>query len=297
MDSTNKIKHSAFFGEKGLTSTSANHIANLAKEYIQSAEMYLNNVVFYDIDMSLIGSDTKRLRTGSDSEVLQSIQVTILNIAKAKSLIAWLREAIKAKQKLIKDLENIKREDWAAKFNIILPEQPIYKAPLTEEEYYDSLDIKERNRYYELETEAAVIGKYIHPDGTFACQRQKLKDVMYNPNKVEGSGRDAIIYSYTPTVSINQIDETFFELQKIHREKQAQLNAIKHNCEVAINESVIKCNSEYTTALAEYQNEMDIISSRFKEWVQEEYQKYSKLKIVIPNSLVDIYNEINSLGK
>lgn len=291
------MKNSVFFGEKGLTSTSANHIANLAKEYIQSAEMYLNNIVFYNTDMSLIGSDTKRLRTGSDSEVLQSIQVTILNIAKAKSLIAWLREAIKAKQNLIKSLEGVKIENWATQFNITLPEKPIYNTPLTEEEYYDSLDIKERNRYYELETEAAIIGKYIHPNGSFACQRQKLKDIIYNPNRAEGSGRDTIIYSYTPTLSINDVDETFFELQKIHREKQAQLNAMKHNCELALNESINKCNSEYTTALEEYKNEMDIISSKFSEWVQEEYQKYSNLKIVIPNSLVGIYNEINSLGK
>lgn len=291
------MKNSVFFGEKGLTSTSANHIANLAKEYIQSAEMYLNNIVFYNTDMSLIGSDTKRLRTGSDSEVLQSIQVTILNIAKAKSLIAWLREAIKAKQNLIKNLEGVKIENWASQFNITLPEKPIYNTPLTEEEYYDSLDIKERNRYYELETEAAIIGKYIHPNGSFACQRQKLKDIIYNPNRAEGSGRDTIIYSYTPTLSINDVDETFFELQKLHREKQAQLNAMKHNCELALNESTNKCNLEYTTALEEYKNEMGIISSKFSEWVQEEYQKYSNLKIVIPNSLVGIYNEINSLGK
>lgn len=291
------MKNSVFFGEKGLTSTSANHIANLAKEYIQSAEMYLNNIVFYNTDMSLIGSDTKRLRTGSDSEILQSIQATILNIAKAKSLIAWLREAIKAKQNLIKSLEGVKIENWATQFNITLPEKPIYNTPLTEEEYYDSLDIKERNRYYELETEAAIIGKYIHPNGSFACQRQKLKDIIYNPNRAEGSGRDTIIYSYTPTLSINDVDETFFELQKLHREKQAQLNAMKHNCELALNKSINKCNSDYTTALTEYKNEMDIISSKFSEWVQEEYQKYSNLKIVIPNSLVGIYNEINSLGK
>lgn len=291
------MKNSAFFGEKGLTSTSANHIANLAKEYIQSAEMYLNNIVFYNTDMSLIGSDTKRLRTGNDLEVLQSIQTTILNIAKAKSLIAWLREAIKAKQNLIKSLENVKIENWATHFNITLPEKPIYNTPLTEEEYYDSLDIKERNMYYELETEAAAIGKYIHPNGSFACQRQKLKDITYNPNKTEGAGRDTIIYSYTPTLSINDVDETFFELQKIHREKQAQLNAMKHNCELALNESINKCNSDYTTALTEYKNEMDIISSKFAEWIQEEHQKYSNLKIVIPNSLLKIYKEINSLGK
>ena len=83
--------------------------------------------------------------------------------------------------------ENVKIENWATHFNITLPENPIYSTPLTEEEYYDSLDIKERNRYYELETEAAIIGKYIHPNGSFACQRQKLKYIIYNPNKKQRS--------------------------------------------------------------------------------------------------------------
>lgn len=42
-------------GEEGvaLTSTSANHIANLAKEYIQGVEMQLNNISFYNTEIAL----------------------------------------------------------------------------------------------------------------------------------------------------------------------------------------------------------------------------------------------------
>lgn len=45
-------------GEEGvaLTSTSANHIANLAKEYIQGVETQLNSICFFNAEVALVGS-------------------------------------------------------------------------------------------------------------------------------------------------------------------------------------------------------------------------------------------------
>ena len=40
------MENKVFFGENGLTSTSANHVANLAKEFISSSEKYLNSISF-----------------------------------------------------------------------------------------------------------------------------------------------------------------------------------------------------------------------------------------------------------
>ena len=52
-------KNIVFFGEGGLTSTSANHVANLAKEYAQKQESWLNAVCFYNTQIGLIGTDVK----------------------------------------------------------------------------------------------------------------------------------------------------------------------------------------------------------------------------------------------
>ena len=46
-----------FFAAAGLTSTSANHIANLAKEYVQAQSQELENVEFYNSFLTIIGSD------------------------------------------------------------------------------------------------------------------------------------------------------------------------------------------------------------------------------------------------
>ena len=288
-------------GEEGvaLTSTSANHIANLAKEYIQSVETQLNNICFFNVEVALVGSTggASTIQTGESLEVLDSLQSLLEGVAQAKSLIAWLREGIKAKENLMKDLQTISLEGWCKENGIAKPEAPNYGHVLTEIEYYASLPIKERNRYYQLETEAAVLGKYIHPDGYLSNARKELKDKLQHPHKVDGKGRDALIYTYTPTVIVTQVDNVFFELQKKHREVQAQLNAMKYNCEQAINESTNKVNTEYMTALQKYQAELKDVLGAFKTWKDEKSQEYSKLKVVIPNSLLGIYNTINSLGK
>lgn len=72
---------------------------------------------------------------------------------------------------------------------------------------------------------------------------------------------------------------------------------MKYSCEQAINESTSKVNSEYMVASQKYQAELKDILGAFRTWNDEKSQEYSKLKIVVPNSLLGIYNTINSLGK
>ena len=288
-------------GEEGvaLTSTSANHIANLAKEYIQGVETHLNNICFFNAEVALVGSvgGASIIQTGETSEVLNNLQSLLEGVAQAKSLIAWLREGIKAKESLMKDLQTTSLEDWCKENGMVKPETPNYGHVLTEAEYYASLPIKERNRYYQLETEAAVLGKYIHPDGHLSDSRKELKDKLQHPHRVDGKGRDTLIYTYTPTVDVAEVDNVFFELQKKHRGIQAQLNAMKHSCEQAINESTNKVNTEYMAASQKYQAELKDVLGAFKTWKDGKSQEYSKLKIVVPNSLLGIYHAIISLGK
>lgn len=299
-----KIKDMVFFANENtegvkLSSTSANHIANLAKEYIQGVETQLNNICFFNAEVALVGSvgGASTIQTGGTSEVLNDLQSLLEGVAQAKSLIAWLREGIKAKENLMRGLQTISLEDWCEENGIVKPKTPNYGHVLTEIEYYASLPIKERNRYYQLETEAAVFGKYIHPDGHLSNARKELKDKLQHPHKVDGRGRDALIYTYTPTVDVAEVDNVFFELQKKHREIQAQLNAMKYSCEQAINESTNKVNTEYMAASQKYQAELKDVLGAFKTWKDEKSQEYSKLKIIVPNSLLGIYNTINSLGK
>lgn len=290
-------KDSVFFGESGLTSTSANHVANLAKEYIQTIESYINGIHFTNISIKLIDSEsTNIIQAGINKDNLFTLSELLDRISESKSLIAWLREAISAKEKLLEDLGNINMVQWLTMNNITL-ERPEERHVLTEKEYYASLPIKERSRYYRLETTAAVIGKYIHPDGAFASARKEMKNIISHPHRIEGSGRDAIISTYTPSVQDYEVDSVFFDLQKRYREAQAQLNSMKHDCQLAINKSTVEVNTQYVNDLDKYNNEYQKQFAVYKAWKEAKNQEYSNLKIIIPDSLQGIYKIINTLGK
>lgn len=285
-------------GEAGvaLTSTSANYTANLAKEYIQTLQSELDNTSFVNITVGLIGTKEQQLiAQGVDS--LDDAQEKLVAIASAKSLIAWLREAIKAKEEILKEVRHYDCNDYC-KINGFEPYvRPTKIESLTADEYYKSLPIKERNRYFELETQAAVIGNYIHPNGAMSVARKKLKEKLKKPFEVSGSGRDALIYSYTASVNSEKVDEIFFNLQNKHREIQAQLNSMKHSCDEAVSKSANEAHRLYEAALEDYNNKQSLRLESFDAWQRSLYQEYSKLKIVIPNSLLGIYNTISKLGK
>lgn len=282
-------KDNIFFAEKGLTSTSANHIANLAKEWIQSIENSLN-VSFVSEDITLIGGTaTQSLKKGIGDTFFFSLKDKLQAIADAKSLIAWLREAIKARQSLINDVEELTLSEY---FDT-LPEKPAYPDLLNEDKYIASLSIKDRNRYYSLETKCAVIGKYIHPDGQFARARKAYYNALKEPSRADGSGRDTVIRTYTPTVSETKLESAFFELQKEHREAQAELNSIKFLMEKAITDDSIAKKEKYNEELASYNRKVEEMERELTLYKEKEIQRISSLKIVIPNNLLAVYEEVS----
>jgi hypothetical protein len=292
-------KDKIFFGEQGLTSTSANHVANMAKEMYQHLEEELGNFSFCSESISLLGANMvpTQYATGKTVEFLESLPDKLHDIAALKSLIAWLREAIKARKKLTDELASIGLEDWCRSQYIEYPHQPVMGHVLTEDEYYGSLSIKERNTYYMLETKCAVIGKFIHEDGKLSTERRRLTAITENPNILRENGRDTTIIRREPSVTTEQVDEVFFELQTKHREYQAALNAIKHKCELAIEQSQLEADTKYKTDSAEYRAVYAELLGRFTEWKHQQAVALQQLKIIIPDSLKPIYEKVNALGK
>lgn len=292
------METSVFFSHQGYTSTSANHIANLAKEYIRDLQGKVDNITFLNVKVSLLDSPNEKVtRIGYNENLLNCIPQWLVDIAEAKSLIAWLREAIKAKDEMFKIIQETNLEEWCKNNNILMPTRPMRGHILTEEEYYNSLSIKERNRYYSLETKAAVIGKIIHPEGAYSTNRDELISKLQNPIRVTGNGRDSILTYYSPSVPLEKVDAIYFALQKEHREIQAELNSMKHDCQVAIEESTNRVNLAHTGALAEYNKRIDELNDLFINWKDTEAQKCRQLKIIIPAALNSICEKVNKLGK
>lgn len=155
----------------------------------------------------------------------------------------------------------------------------------------------ERNRYYELETLAAVVGEAIHPGGSFAQARQALANHIQSPNEVNGNGRDTLIYTYVPTVNPDDVEDLYFRLQKLHRETQASLNAIKYECQKAVSDSVLASKTAYFNASKAYAEAIDILRARLSGIITERMREIGDMKITIPESLKGIYEDVSHLGK
>ena len=291
-------KDEIFFAENGITTTSASHIANLAKENYALIEKNLEKVKFYTTEISLLGFSNKQiLSEGVDEKVLKTISDSLIAIAKLKSLIAWLREAIKAKDRLIKEASALSDDIIALSLGIKLPERPESYGRLTEDDVIATWSIKQRNRYYYLDTLCSTIGKYIHPNGSFSDARESFIEKLSEKHSIQGGGRDAIIYSYIPTVTKEDVEDTFFKLQNDYREFQAELNSMKHQIEVALQEDDREKSQKETEEREIYLASIKSISSKISSYRKEKVREAQSLKIVIPDSLKGIYDTISKIGK
>lgn len=291
-------KDNIFFGENGITNTQANYIANLAKETYQTYENKLFVMSFYSETLNLIGTANQSLLSKGDTlDDLNSVPGDIEYIAQCKALIAYLREAIKARETLRKEIRDLDIDAYCRLMNIIVPVYPTRKEPLTEEDYYGSLNIKERNAYYTLEAQCATLGKFIHPKGALATARENLIQKLNRPHEASGAGRDTVIYNYEPTVNIEDVEKVFFSLQNKYRELQAQLNSIKFKCQTARETSELECQAEYVKACSDYKLEVAKISSEMVQYKKAKDVEIGKLKIVIPDKLKNVFDTISSLGK
>lgn len=287
-----------FFGTDGLTSTSANHVANLAKEYVRSLNKELEKVRFTDVFVTIIGSENKeKINKGWNFEKVLDIENNLCIVADVNSLIAWLREAIKERDVKTKKINEMTLGDYCVQFNYDIPEVPVRQAKITREEYISTLSVKERNKMLALGAKAAVFGKFIHEDCSFSVAREELVNRLLADTELKDSGRDTMIYKYVPTVSQEEVDNCYFQLQSIYRKAQAELNGYNHKIDEAVRQDAVQKQSEYNVACAEYTAKNAELEKKFEAYKVAELNRIAGLKIVIPNDLQSIYNTIVNLGK
>lgn len=282
---------SPFFGTEGLTSTSANHIADVAKEHYESLEEELAAINFVEEAISVVGSVDKTVSVLGTPDVLDKINAYLAEIAELKALIAWVREAIKQKEDFGKTLGHYMSDEY---MNLEQPERPRTR---TQEEILAGWDVKDRERYLTLEAECAVIGKFIHPKGAYAKARERLFKKMVTPIQTNENGRDTIITYYTPVVTKESVENKFFELQKKHRAAQAELNGLKARLKKEETEEKDKLSREYMAALEVYKTEKERLAETDKLYVEEERKKIESLKIVIPAHHRALYEKLTKMTK
>lgn len=294
-----------YFNEKGITSTEGNHLCNIAKELQQAAINRLNSIKFFKTTISVIGSNEKQLMS-KGNESLDFIEEDLQLVASLNAFCAWVREAIKEKERQQDNIRKLIFDEWAEQLSIELPTSPKHPSkPLvvSEQSVLDSWDINKRNKYLELEAFASTIGKYIHPNGEYSCAREKAHNAINKPISKEGSGRDTVLYHTTPSIDIEDVDNLYMFLQSKHREYEKQLNMMKAEIKESVTKLTVENNQHYENLLeiyrkeySDYNSKLLELRSQYNTWITKTLENISKYKIAIPNNLKETFNLLKKIS-
>ena len=294
METTNEI----FFSEHGLTSTSATHLADIAQEVIAGCEAKLKNLTFVTTKVDIVGSASesgKTVNIGYNEKMLEQVRPLLEEISSMNAFCAWMREAVKAKDKELKRVSSLTFEEWCADKDIEIPTKPKYPEETKETDVISQLNIKERNRYFQLEAVAATIGKYIHPGGAFSVAREELQNKIVKPYSTDGNGKDTLIYAHIPSVDPQKVEDVFFELQKWHRQNERELNKMKFAIKKQAEKRTLEKIHQFKQALEHEKQRHMLLFTQYREWQLKERERISRLKIVVPEALQDTYEKLNKL--
>lgn len=282
-------KHEIYFSsECGISLTNANFLANLDKELYRPFERKLMNLSFVTTKVKLLAYDSLNITTiGKDDATF--IPELLEKISAYKSLISWLREAIKAHTALVDEINKASFEY----FGIELPERPERLPTLTADDVMGEWSIKQREEYLRLEQYAATYGSIVHPDGSFSKARIKLLDALDAPNKLDGDR----LYINEPTCFPDEVDDIYLHVQQTARSYQARLNAIKAQVLKAVSESEQAEKRRFKAANDMYDVGYAKAVASLEECKTRELARINALKIVIPDHLKPIYDEVNKSGK
>lgn len=283
------INHS-MLGVEGRTSTSANHLANLAKEYYQKLESQIKNQSLVTRTVTTVGQNDITVLINGITD-LNHMNQYLKEIVQCKALIAYLREGIKAKKSLIEKVSDYISEEQK-EHSINRPSRPSF---ITDEDVINSWPLEKRMRYYSLEARAATYGQFIHPGDPFSKQREAFHKALSGESEIREREHYVLVYKNTPTIPLTDVETTFFDLQNKHREAEAELNSLKTEIQDAVQADKIQKEAEYKSAIEAYNAKTVELVNRDNLHRIEMNNTVSKYKIIIPDNLKDMVAKIENL--
>jgi len=293
-----------YFGEEGMTSTSANHVSAMANVMVQDIKNRLMGLRLYDKSIRVIGDAEVTVETVNNT--LPDIAEGVKQICKANALIAWLREAVKERENAQTYIQNMTLDDWMKKQGIEKPTSPVPPTMprINFQDYATILDtgltVKEYNRFVELNSALAVYGEMIHEKGLLTRQKSELQRIRQNPTEVKESGRDTIITQYRVDVNIDTyLNKLYTQLQSEYRQLQAEKNGIEAKFSNLAMDYQTRKMDEWKAAKAQFDRDCMAVNSQLvgydaqmKEWKKQRLEELAALKIIIPNDLKALYKEL-----
>ena len=293
-----------YFGEEGMTSTSAQHVSAMANVMVQDVKQHLMGLRLYEKSIRVIGDVECKVEEVNNT--LPEISDGVKQICKANALIAWLREAVKEREQAQQYIQDMTLDKWMELQGIEKPASPVppMMPKINFQDYKTILDtglsVKEYNRFVELNSALAVYGEMIHDKGLLTRQKNELARILQNPTEVKESGRDTIITTYKVDVNVAvDIDKLYTELQSEYRKLQAEKNGIEAKfSNLAMDYQTRKmeewkaAKSQYDRDLTRVNSELVGIQTQMQEWKKQRLEDLAALKIIIPNDLKALYRSL-----
>lgn len=294
-----KNENKVFFGESGITSTSATYLCNIARELLKDIESSLNNISFITEEVTLFGSENKiRTKEGYNLSELSDLDSKLTKAAQLKAFIAWMSEGIKAKDVESERLKEYTLSDFTKDF-------PEYIVQRSENSTLDinyglgKLSISERVKYLFSEALTSSIGKYIHNNGALRKAYSELLNIAHNKVNITTEAKDSIVVvtNKIPSVDTKEVEKIMLKYQDLRRENEKVLNSLKSKVKDYDHEYQMYINLEQKVDLESYKEDMEIVRSKYNEYVLNKRSEIENLKIIIPDELRDIYNTLHTLSK
>ena len=279
----------------GITTTSANYLANLAKEVIQEKKISMENISF--VNSKVITTDCPQ---GLDFEKayfdLDALNADIKRIGEMNTFIAWMREGIKAKSILEKDTDDFSFEDWLESKDIELDEPTQNEAE--DPTFLDGLSVGERLRMLRAEAVASAYGKMVHPDSPMSKARKTLIDRIVRPTEItENYSKGFRLTSYTPAIEVGKVDEVFLKLQNEQRNAEKEFNRYNYDAQERKHLFAVASAKKFATETDEYTAKKARLRQEYETEMEQRRHDIGKLKILVPDALHETYNYLNGLGK
>ncbi len=284
--------------EKGITSTAATHLCELATEIIAGCKAKLESTSFVNGYVDIVGSPNetgKQVEVGYATHQIAEFNAMVGRVAEMHSFCAWMREAVKTKERMMEEVGEVSLEEWAKANDIVVPQVPMRDPEVTELSIIQTLTVAERCEYYSLEAKAAAFGKFIHPDEPFSVARRRLQEIMSKPISTQGEGSSLLIYRYEASVEERDVEKVYLQLQAEHRDAEKRLNQIKTSIKKKLNLAKAEQTSKQKTDFENYRVESNKVNADFLDWQRREIEAISSLKIIVPNDLQETFDYLLKL--
>lgn len=289
-------KENIFLSQQGVTCTQASRVADFAKLQYTEFEGELEGLKFYSEGIETIdGDDAKVLSLGRTN--LDKLDESIDKMGRLKALCAWLREAVKAHESLELKASSYSFDNYLKEFGLEEPVQPSLPIFLTEDDVLAMFDVKKLNRYLYLKAMAGAYGDCVHKGMPIDKARKDFYKKVANPREERVLGNIVYIRSFEPSVSAKELDETFYMLQGKQTRYQQEFNQIKSEIQSRINNDRIDKTSAYALSNNEYEAKKSKLYAEYQAYKTKKEKEAAALKIVIPNEIKGIYDEVLELTK